>query len=220
MVTLLGGFCQGRLGAGGYIQITDQQWSKRSLKPSSFNYLNPIMKSKFLFTAATALCIANANAATTTEMICSFAPSQNETVRQIGTAVGGAAAGSQLILYTTGLTIVAHSSGASILTGAAGYVAGTMAGAAVGAVMIPAAVVVGGTAIGVELLCAPTNNPELSSEVKKIAQEYKKKSGNAIDTISEKITQVKNIAEDKFYELMGEPWYHRVYRKTIRAVTT
>ena len=106
-------------------------------------------------------------------IICSLAPSQSETVRNAASSLGGAAATALALAKATGLSVVTHSSGALILTGSSGYVAGTLgAGALAGPIILGTAVVVAGTAITVELYCAPVNHPEEVSRVKAAATEF------------------------------------------------
>jgi hypothetical protein len=63
-----------------------------------------------------------------------------------GAAAAGLGAGAVGTASTVGITAVAHSSGAWILTGSAGYMAGTM-GAAAGAVAAAPIVLAGGVLI-------------------------------------------------------------------------
>ena len=58
------------------------------------------------------------------EAVCSYAPSQSKQVLAVSAAAGGAGAGAAAVAAASGLTAVAHSSGAIIFTGASGYVAG------------------------------------------------------------------------------------------------
>lgn len=106
------------------------------------------------------------------EVVCSYAPSQSKLVAgAVGTA-GGASAATAAIAQATGLTAVAHSSEAYILTGSGGYVAGTLGGAISGPIIVGAGLVVGGVAITVELLCAPTNHPDEVARVKQASTEF------------------------------------------------
>lgn len=103
------------------------------------------------------------------DLVCSYAPSQNKAVLAISSAAGGTGAGAAAVASAAGLSAVAHSSGAYIFTGVTGYVAGTLGAAA----LVPVAVTVGaaasGSAITVELLCAPKNHPDLVAKVKEMA---------------------------------------------------
>jgi hypothetical protein len=115
----------------------------------------------------------------TTDVICSYAPSQNSSVNRIASAVGGAGVGAAAILEAAGISIVAHSAGGYILTGSGGYIAGTMTGVALAPALITASVLVGGTAVLVELSCAPKNHPTAVSAVKKYNAEFNKALSNA-----------------------------------------
>lgn len=110
----------------------------------------------------------------TTEVICSYAPSQNASVNRIASAGAGAGAGAVAILEAVGISIVTHSAGGYILTGSGGYIAGTMGGLALAPALITASVLVGGTAVLVELTCAPVNHPTAVSAVKKYNAEFNK----------------------------------------------
>ena len=66
-----------------------------------------------------------------TEVVCSYAPSQSNAVAAISGAAGGASATVGAVSAATGMTVVTHSSGALILTGSSGYIAGTIRTAAI-----------------------------------------------------------------------------------------
>jgi hypothetical protein len=142
----------------------------------------------FLF-AILAIVTASASAETASEVVCSYSPSQSEKVAAISAAgAGGAAATIASVAAATGLTVVTHSSGALILTGASGYIGGTIGGvAAAGAVAAAAApvivgvsLVVAGTAVTVELICASKNHPELVAKVQDAAIEFSRRFGDAM----------------------------------------
>lgn len=131
------------------------------------------MNTKQIFLgAAMALAAMTSQAQTTTDVVCSYAPSQSAAVNRITAGVGGAGAGAAAILEATGLTLVAHSSGGYILTGAGGYVAGTLLSPLVVPVLITASVVVAGGVIAVELSCAPKNHPDAINKVKALTAEF------------------------------------------------
>jgi Na+/phosphate symporter len=121
--------------------------------------------------AATALSTA-ALAQTNAEIVCSYAPSQSKAVAAISGAAGGAAATATAVAAATGLTAVAHSSGAAILTGSSGYIAGTIGGAAAAPVIVTVGLVVGGVAVSLELVCASRNHPEQVERVRAAASEF------------------------------------------------
>lgn len=108
----------------------------------------------------------------TADVICSYAPSQSAVVSHVSALAGGGAAATGAIASATGLTVVAHSSGAYILTGSGGYIAGTLGTAIAGPVIVVVGVVVGGSAATVELLCAPKNHPEFSAKIEATASEF------------------------------------------------
>lgn len=171
------------------------------------------MKLKALLAVGLAIAASCAQAEVTTEVVCSYAPSQSAAVNRIGGLVSGAAAGTEVTLLTSGMAIVAHSSGAPILTGAGGYIAGTMTGALVATTVITVGLVAAGTAITVELACAPKNHPELVKKVIDGAKEYQTVSKGKLDELSDVVKKYQAVTQDKFYELMGETWYQRMLRK-------
>lgn len=172
------------------------------------------MKYRATLVATFALIVSYAHAESTTEVICSYAPSQSAVVNRIGGLVGGAAAGTEITLVASGMTIVAHSSGAPILTGAGGYIAGTMTGALVATTVVTVGVVAAGTAVTVELACAPKNHPDLVKKVLDGAREYEVYSKGKLEKLADAVKNYKIVTEDKFYELMGETWYQRLIRKS------
>jgi hypothetical protein len=119
------------------------------------------------------LISSTALAETTADVVCSYAPSQSKAVQTIVSAEGGAVLGTAAILSATGLTLVAHSSGAYILTGSGGYIAGTLLSPLTVPIAVTASVVVGGAAIAVELSCAPRNHPDAIIKVQEYARSLK-----------------------------------------------
>lgn len=121
----------------------------------------------------------------TADILCSYAPSQSAVVSHVSALAGGGAAATGAIAGATGLTVVTHSSGAYILTGSGGYIAGTLGTAVAGPVIVLVGVAVGGSAATVELLCAPKNHPEFSAKIETIADEfYERSKGIASRTIT------------------------------------
>ena len=112
------------------------------------------------------------SASSTVELVCSYAPSQSAVVANLSGAAGGSAAAVGALAQALGLTVVPHSSGALILTGGSGYIAGTLGAAAAGPVVIGAGVLVAGSAGVVELFCAPRNHPEMVAKVEAAAAEF------------------------------------------------
>lgn len=172
------------------------------------------MKNKIILAAVLAVAASCAHSEVTTEVVCSYAPSQSAAVNRIGGLLSGAAAGTEVTLIASGMTIVPHVSGASILTGAGGYVAGTMTGALVASTVITVGLVTAGAAITVELACAPKNHPELVKKVIDGAKEYQTASKGKMEKLADVVKKYQTVTKDKFYELMGETWYERMIRKS------
>lgn len=105
------------------------------------------------------------------EFVCAYAPSQSKSVLALSSMAGGAGAGAAAVANAAGLTAVAHSSGAYIFTGAAGYIAGTIGTAAIVPVAVTIGAFAGGAAGTIELACAPKNHPGLVSKVTAYAEE-------------------------------------------------
>lgn len=141
------------------------------------------------------------------DVICAYAPSQSKAASTIAGTAGGAGAATAAIGQALGLTVVTHSSGALILSGSGGYIAGTLGAAIAAPTVIAVAVVVGGTAATVELVCAPRNHPEYVAKVEAAAVEAKKRWGETvaaakgstnekIESVSAKIKEIKaNVFE-------------------------
>lgn len=111
------------------------------------------------------------------DVVCSLAPSQSKVITGVSAAAGGAAATTAAVASALGLTWVAHSSGALILAGSGGYIAGTLGTAIVAPVVIGVGIFVGGAALSVEVLCAPKNHPEGSRKVVEAAREFRNRTG-------------------------------------------
>ncbi len=158
------------------------------------------MKIKCIFIGvASAIVINIAQAATTTDVVCSYAPSQSVGVSRITAGIGGAGAGAAAILEAAGLTAVMHSSGAYIFTSAGGYVAGTIGSAVIAPVLITASVIVAGAAITVELSCAPKNHPETVKKMEAVAVAFNKAALSA----NAKAVVVRDSAGNKIREING-----------------
>lgn len=132
----------------------------------------PIHMKIFLVSLALSAASLNAAAGQTADVVCSYAPSQSRGVAALSAAAGGSAAAASAVAVATGTAAVAHSSGALILTGSGGYIAGTLGTAVVGPTIVVVGLVVGGAAISVELLCAPKNHPGQVAKVKEAATEF------------------------------------------------
>lgn len=137
----------------------------------------------------------------TTDVVCALAPSQSSVVKGISGTAGTAGVTTLALAQATGLSVVAHSSGGYILTGAGGYVAGTLGTAIVGPAIVGVGLLVGGAAVTVELLCAPRNHP---SEVKKIeaaSAEFFKRSKETIGKTPAALAKAKELAEKATIEV-------------------
>jgi Na+/phosphate symporter len=152
--------------------------------------MNKIIVSALLSFASTF-----SHAESTTDIVCTYAPSQSEVVKNISASAGGAGATAVAITQATGLTAVAHSSGAYIFTGSSGYVAGTLGGAAAAPVIIGVSIIVGTAAGTVELLCTPQNHPEFTARVVEASEEFIRRSKNHLYAASEKISTAKQNAK-------------------------
>lgn len=150
-----------------------------------------------LIAATFALTASMSYADTTANVVCSYAPSQSAAVNQISVGTGGAGIGAAALLQATGLQFVAHSSGAYILTGSGGYVAGTLVSPLAVPTVVAATVIVSGVAIAVELSCAPINHPDAIKSVKRITAEF----NQAVRTANAKAIDVRDGAATKIREL-------------------
>lgn len=156
-----------------------------------------IKANRLLIGAAITLAATASHAQVSTDVVCSYAPSQSVVVNRIASGVGGAGAGAATILQAAGLTAVSHSAGGYIFTGAGGYVAGTLGYAIVAPVLITASVVVGGTAIVLELSCAPKNHPDAVNKVKGMTAEFIK----ALRSYNDKAVDIRDAAGTKISQL-------------------
>ena len=152
---------------------------------------------RLLIAAAFALTTSMSHAETTADVVCSYAPSQSAVVNRIMAGGGGAGVGAAAMLQATGLQFVAHSSGGYILTGAGGYVAGTLLSPLVVPAAVTVTVIVASTAIVVELSCAPRNHPDAINSVKKITAEF----NQAVRSANAKAVVVRDGTKDKILEL-------------------
>lgn len=127
---------------------------------------------------------AAAMAKQSTDVVCSYAPSQSNVVAAVSGAAGGASATAGAVAAATGLTAVVHSSGAWILTGTSGYIAGTLgataATVAAAPVVLAVGLVVGGTAVTLELVCASKNHPSQVAKVNAAASEFSRRFDDAM----------------------------------------
>jgi hypothetical protein len=176
----------------------------------------------------------DSSAAVSTDVICSYAPSQSAAINKIAGFAGGSSAGAEITLFANGLTILPHSSGGLIMAGSGGYIAGTMTGSVITTTLVTAGLVVAGTAITVELACVPKNHPDLIAKLKGEASTYPDSANDLLNSaaasikpisktklqeITDTFKKYKTITKDKFYALLGETWYERAIRKTKEAFT-
>jgi hypothetical protein len=116
------------------------------------------------------------------DVVCSFAPSKNEAVRNATSAMKGALYATKASMALAGLQAVGHTSGGTILLGPGGYITGTFAAPIVSIVVVPIVIGIAGTSTVVELACAPKNHPDLVREVLFDAFDYW---GEKADTFQE-----------------------------------
>lgn len=146
-------------------------------------------------------CIALPTQAATTDVICSYAPSQSSAAKTVTAAAGGAGAGVAAIMSAAGLSAVAHSSGTYILTGSGGYISGTLGGAAAAPFLMTVSVVVAGSAIALELSCAPKNHPDSLRAIKHYSDVFlRETNGNLSDLQMRAVENVRN-ANDKAIDI-------------------
>ena len=156
-----------------------------------------------IFLCTTAL---SAHARESADIVCSYAPSQSKAVIGASGAAGGSSAAILAMAQATGLSVVAHSSGAYILTGSGGYIAGTLGTAIAGPVIVGVGLVVGGTAVTVELLCAPKNHPDQVAKIEAAAEEFARRSKSLIERaksgaaphVTRATVAIKQLAGDVF----------------------
>jgi hypothetical protein len=163
-------------------------------------------------------CSTGAIAQTNAEVICSYAPSQSKAVASISGAAGGAAATVTAVAAATGLTAVAHSSGAAILTGSSGYIAGTIGGAAAAPAIVMVGLMVGGVAVSLELVCASKNHPEQVEKVRAAASEFDtrfraamRRTKLAVGEASKTVKPVAGRAAVRVKHVASDAWQY-VYR--------
>ena len=157
------------------------------------------------------------------KVYCSYAPSQSSAVAAVSGAAGGAGVTAGAIASATGLTVVTHSSGALILTGSSGYVAGTLgttaAAIASAPVVVAVGVVVGGSAVTLELVCATENHPDQVEKVKEAANEFSERFSEkmkltqvAVGDMRASITPVANKTAGKVKDVATDIWDYAYQR--------
>lgn len=144
-------------------------------------------------------------AASNQDVICALAPSQSAVVNRISGVAGGASATAVALAQATGLTVVSHSSGALILTGSGGYLAGTLGmGALAAPLIVGVGLVVGGAAITVELLCSPVNHPNAVAKINDAAKEFMARSKVSFAGIQADATTLAAKASIKIQSVAGD----------------
>lgn len=161
-----------------------------------------------------------ATGAQETSVVCSYAPSQSALVSKIAGAAGGAGLGVEAIMAATGLQAVAHSSGAYILTGGGGYIAGTLGGAIVAPIVVTASIVAAGGAVVLELTCAPANHPEAVAKVREYAEAFERQlraGGEKLDEVQKASIEVARSMKTKAMAA-AEPAKNRLRTATSFAI--
>ncbi|MDC8771775.1 hypothetical protein [Roseateles albus] len=136
------------------------------------------MKVALLFSLA--LFATTASAKQGSPVICTYAPSQSKTVAAISGVAGGSSATIGAVSAAAGLTVVTHSSGAAILTGSSGYIAGTIGAAGALPFIVGVGVIVGGAAVTIELVCVNENHPEQVEKIRDASAEFSRRFNEAM----------------------------------------
>jgi hypothetical protein len=113
-----------------------------------------------------------ASARPTADFACSLAPSQSSAASAVVASMGGAGAATAAVGQALGMTVVTHSSGAAILTGSGGYIAGTIGAASAAPFLITVGVVAVTGATALEIVCAPRNHPEQVARVQEAGARF------------------------------------------------
>ena len=106
------------------------------------------------------------------DAMCTYAPSQSKVVAAMTGAAGVSPVTLPALAAALGFSVVPHSSGAAILTGSSGYIAGSLGVAAVGPAIVTVSLVVGGSAVAIELVCVPRNHPKARARLDEAAAEF------------------------------------------------
>lgn len=181
------------------------------MKSAMCHFFKPLLAILFFGMASTALANSSAN------IICSYAPSQSTLVASALGAAGSADFTVGAIATAVGLNVVKHSSGAYILSGSSGYIAGTIGGASVVPWIVGVSLVVGGATVVVEIVCANSNHPEMIRKLEIAAKEvsnkidytvnYSKATANKLIT---KIIPTANEASLKIKKVTGQIWINLI----------
>lgn len=115
-------------------------------------------------------------------LVCSYAPSQSNVVAAISGAAGSRSAVAGAVAGATGLTVIAHGSGALLLTGSSGYLVDSSSRAAVAVpVVVGVGIVVGGAIVTLELVCAPERQRAQVAKVMLAAEEFSRRFARAME---------------------------------------
>ena len=149
----------------------------------------------------------------TSEVVCSWAPSQDSKIAALVGAGSGAAATTASLGAALGMTAVWHSSGTYILTGSAGYIAGTLGAASAAPVIVVVGTVAGVGAVTIELACAPRNHPEAYKRVIDASVDYGKRvgafaqqSGSQVRSASSRAYTLSVVKVVEWKELAAKEW--------------
>ena len=153
------------------------------------------MKSSFVLSLSLLVCMpalcGDKAERSTEEKICAASPSV--LAGTVG-AIGGGAAATAGLGQVFGMTLVAHSSGAYILTGSGGYIAGTLVAASTPILIVGTAAIASAAAAGVELWCVPKNHPEGYKMVMSKAKELQGRAGSLASHTESQVTKASSTA--------------------------
>jgi len=150
------------------------------------------------------------------DVVCSFAPSQSAVVSYIAGAGGGGAVAATAVAEAAGLSVVMHSSGGYILTGAGGYLAGTLGTAITGPVIVGFGLLVGGSAATVELLCVPKNHPEMVARVETAARDFYSRTLENVSTTASAAKPIVAEVQESIVKA-GNDAFDYASRKTVEV---
>lgn len=145
---------------------------------------------KYLF-AVCALALPLVSQAVTMDAVCTYALSQSKVVAAWTGAAGASTVTLATLAAALGFTVVPHSSGAAILTGSGGYISGTLGVASIGPAIVTVSLIVGGTAVAVELVCAPRNHPKEVARIEAAAAEFGRRYNTAMGEAGKRVAQAK-----------------------------
>ncbi len=192
-----------------------QLMKAKKMKSAMCHFFKPLLAILFFGMASTAFAKSTAN------IICSYAPSQSTLVADALSAAGGANATIETLAAVLALKVVKHSSGAYILSGSSGYIAGTIGGASVATWIAGTGLVVGGASVIVEIVCVNSNHPEMVRKLEIAAKEVANKIDYTIDhsratasKLTMKILPAANEASLKFTKVTNDIWANAVQINT------